>query len=265
MNRANPISVLLTSLPLEFEQAVRQVAAMEFTHVDLVAEIARPPSHYEVLAESALTVSCCPIGRGVPEEQTLDTPDVSNRRAAVEAFQRQIADAALLGATHGYVISGKDSSPDGLARFAESCGILADFAAARMVKLCVEHIPGRALATAAATLDWLVQLGHANLFLLLDIGHCLITSENAAELIHRAGSRLGYVHFDDNDGIGDLHWALLTGKLTEANLRDSLEALPRAGYRGPLALELSPKNADPAAALKEGKALLSRLAVSQDA
>src|SRR5262249_17467928 len=150
-------------------------------------------------------------------------------------------------------------SAEGLARFAEACGALADFAAGRMVKLCVEHIPGRALSTAKATLDWLEQLGHPNLFLLLDVGHWLITEEKAAEVIHQAGSRLGYIHFDDNDGVGDLHWPLLTGKLTEASLRATLKELSSIGYRDALALELDPGNADPIAALREGKEVLHRL------
>src|SRR5215831_17252445 len=151
------ISAMLTSLPLDFEAAVRQAAALGFTHVDVVAQIVRPQSHYVALAETGATVSCCPVGRDLPEEQTLDAPNITNRRAAVEAMQRQLADAAVLGATHGYVVSGKDGSAEGLARFAEACGALADFAAGRMVKLCVEHIPGRALSTAKATLDWLEQ------------------------------------------------------------------------------------------------------------
>jgi xylose isomerase len=260
MDHTYPISVMLTSLPLEFGPAARQASILGFTHVDVVAQIARPISHCEALAETGLTVSCCSIGRDLPDELTLDGPDLSMRRAAVEAMKRQLADAAMLGATHAYVISSTDNSADGLTRFAESCGILADFAAGRMLKLCVEHIPGRALSTAGTTLEWLEKLAHPNLFLLLDIGHCLITHETSAEVIQIAGRRLGYVHFDDNDGEGDLHWPLLTGKLTESKLRDCLEALPRAGYRGPLALELNPKNADPVAALKEGKALLARLA-----
>jgi len=250
---------MLTSLPFEFEAAVRQATALGFNRVDVVAQITRPQAHYEVLAETGATVSCCSIGRDLPDAQTLDALDITNRRAAVETMQRQLADAALLGATHGYVVSGKDGSAEGLARFAESCGALADFAASRMVKLCVEHIPGRALSTAKATLDWLKQLAHPNLFLLLDVGHCLITEENAAELIHQAGNRLGYIHFDDNDGVGDLHWPLLTGKLTEASLRATLEAASRTGYRGPLALELNPGNAAPLAALQQGKELLQRL------
>src|SRR5262249_38415015 len=136
---------------------------------------------------------------------------------------------------------------------------LADFAAGRMVRLCVEHIPGRALSTVAATLAWLKEAGHDNLFLLLDVGHCLLSGEDPAAAVAQAGSRLGYVHLDDNDGAGDLHWPLLTGRLTEGVLRSFLAALNANGYDEALTLELNPGNADPVGALKQGKELLEQL------
>jgi sugar phosphate isomerase/epimerase len=86
----------------------------------------------------------------------------------------------------------------------EAVALLADHAQARMVRLCDEHLPGRALADAAATLAWLRRAGHANLFLLLDVGHCLLTREDAA-VVRDPGALLDYVHLDDNDGTGDLH------------------------------------------------------------
>src|SRR5690349_11221083 len=134
-----PISAMLTSLPLDFEAAVRQCAALGFSHVDIVALIDRPPAHVEALAEAGVMVSCCPIGRDLPDAQTLDAEPLSDRQAAVDAMKRQIADAALLGATHGYVIPGRDASTQGRTRFAEACSLLADYAGQRMVRLCVEH------------------------------------------------------------------------------------------------------------------------------
>jgi D-psicose/D-tagatose/L-ribulose 3-epimerase len=130
-----------------------------------------------------------------------------------------------------------------------------------MVRLCVEHVPGRGLATAAATLAWLDELRHDNLFLLIDTGHCLMTREDAADVVRRAGARLGYVHCDDNDGVGDLHWPLLTGRLTRDGLGALGAALRSVGYRGPLSLELNPTNTDPVGALREGKELLEALVV----
>lgn len=259
MTSSNPLSVLLSSLPLDFVAAVQQAAALGFMHVDVVALAERPDAHRQALADADLLVACTPLGRGLPEGHTLDAPETASRRAAVDALKRQLADAAQLGATQAYVVSGTDSSAEGLARFAGACQVLAEYAGQRMVSLCVEHIPGRALATAAATLSWLRQLGHPNLRLLLDVGHCLITQEDPAAVIQQAGSLLGYVHFDDNDGVGDLHWPLLTGRLTEDVLRQTFVALRDVHYRGALALELNAGNADPVEALRQGKAILERL------
>jgi D-psicose/D-tagatose/L-ribulose 3-epimerase len=252
-----PISVLLTSLPLPFEEAVRQAAALGFTHVDVVGLAERPAAHLGALADSGLLVSCAAVGRGLAEGQALDAAAAGDRRAAVEEVKRHVADAARLGATHCYVVPGPHA--DGLDRFVDSCAHLADYAAGRMVRLCVEHIPGRALPTAAETLAWLDRLGHDNLFLLLDTGHCLMTGEGAADVVRRAGPRLGYVNCDDNDGASDLHWPLLTGRLTRDDLRGLCAALREVGYGGPLSLELSPNNSDPVAALRAGKELLEAL------
>ena len=253
------VSAMLTSLPLDFPAAVRQAAVLGFTHVDVVALADRPPEHLEALADSGLLVSCAAVGRGLPDGQTLDAPTVGPRRAAVETAKRQITDAARLGATHCYVVPGRDTTPDSLLRFAEACGLLAEFAAQRMVKLCVEHAPGRALSTVATAVEWLEKSASDQLHLLLDIGHCLISGEDAAAMVSRAGARIGYIHFDDNDGVNDLHWPLLTGKLTDTSLGAVVRNLREQRYTGALALELSPGNAEPASALRQGKEILERL------
>jgi hydroxypyruvate isomerase len=256
---APPVAAMLTSLPLDFGAAVRRAAALGFRHVDVVAVADRPLADLEALAEAGVVVPCAALGRGLPEGQTLDAPDPGRRQAALGAFKQQVADAARLGATRCYVVPGSDASADGLARFADACALLADFAAQRMVRLCVEHTPGRALPTAAATLAWLERLGHPNLALLLDVGHCLISHEKPEASIVQAGPRLGYVQLDDNDGARDLHWPLLTGQLTEEMLAAVLGTLRLHAYTGAVALELNAQNSDPERGLAEGKALVERL------
>ena len=250
------LAAMLTSLPLDFEPAVRQVRDLGFTHVDVVGLAERPVSHLDALADTGLLVSCAAVGRGLPDGVTLDAADVGVRRQAVEHARAQIADAARLGATHCYVVPGHDASPVGLRQFADACAVLADFAAGRMVRLCVEHVPGRALPTVAAALEWLARVDHTNLFLLLDVGHCLISEEDPSQAVVQAGDRLGYVHLDDNDSVSDLHWPLLTGRLTGDTLEAFLLVLQLGGYDGGVALELNPKNADPVAALREGRRLV---------
>jgi sugar phosphate isomerase/epimerase len=254
------LSAMLTSLPLEFEPALRQARALGFAYADVVALAERPSAHLEALADSGLLVWCAAVGRDLPPGQTLDAADLGLRRAALEGMKRQVADAARLGAAVCYVVPGQDASPAGLERFTEACGLLADHAAERMMHLCVEHVPGRALPTAAATLQWLERADHDNLKLLLDVGHCLISDEDPTAAVVAAGRRLGYVHLDDNDSVSDLHWPLLTGRLTSDMLEAFLTALLLGGYPGCLALELSPDNPDPVRALREGKEIVKAMA-----
>jgi sugar phosphate isomerase/epimerase len=254
-----PLAAFATSLPGELTVVLPQIAALGFTHVDLVAELDRPAEHLEALANSGLLVSCMALGRHLPAGHTLDAADVGVRRATLELLRRHVADAARLGATTAYLVPGTRADETTLSCFADGCALLADYAAGRMVRLCVEHIPSRALPTAARTLDWLESIGHANLGLLLDVGHCLISGEDAAAVIRRAGRRLGYVHLDDNNGMGDLHWPLFTGKLTQQQLADVMTALGEIGYHGALSLELNPANREPVAALRDGRALVQRL------
>ena len=104
-------------------------------------------------------------------------------------------------------------------RWMDSLTDLADHARVFSVRLCVEHFPGRMLGTATETIRFIDQIDHEALFLLLDVGHCLISSEDPAQTVLNARHRLGYVHFNDNDGTEDLHWPVLTGRLTESQVR----------------------------------------------
>jgi hydroxypyruvate isomerase len=254
-----PVAAMLTSLPLDFPAAVRRAAALGFRHVDVVAVADRPLADLEALAETGVGVTCAAVGRGLPAGHTLDAAERDHRQAALDVMKLHVTDAARLGATVCYVVPGTDASAEGLARFADACAPLADFAAQRMVRVCVEHTPGRALPGAAATLAWLERVGHPNLALLLDVGHCLISQERPEAAVVQAGRRLGYVQLDDNDGVHDLHLPLLAGQLTEELLAAVVGTLRLHGYGGALALELNGQNPDPEKGLAEGKALLERL------
>jgi sugar phosphate isomerase/epimerase len=252
------LSAMLTSLPHDFETAVTEVQALGFTHVDLVGLPERPYHHLEALADSGLLVGCVAVGRGLPDGVALDGLDSGTWRQAIAHVERQISDAGQIGATCCYLVPGFEAQPAKLERFADACAVLADFAGARQLRLCVEHLPGRALPTVAATLEWLGRIEHDNLHLLLDIGHCLISEEDPTQAVVLAGARLGYVHLDDNDSAQDVHWPLLTGRLTADMLEAFLTVLEMGRYDRGMALELNPKNHDPVAALREGKRLLER-------
>lgn len=250
MNPPQTLAVLLDGPPADFAAEVRFAAELGFTHVDVVALEERPAADLEALADAGVVVRCAAVGRGLPDACTPD---------AVGRMRQQIADAARLGATHAYVVSGTDGSSAGLARFAEACGLLADFAAGRMVRLCVEPIPGRALPSAAAVLEWLRRTAHPNLALLLDVGHCLLSGEDPAAVARAAGAWLGYVHLDDNDGVGDLHWPLLTGRLTPKHLTDLAAALRELRFSGGLSLELKAAASERTSAFRAGKEIATSL------
>ena len=97
----------------------------------------------------------------------------------------------------------------------------------------VEHFPGKALPTAAGTLEYLSRLNHPNLYLLLDTGHLQMSKEDPAAVIAAAGDRLGYVHLDDNDGEADLHWPLLDGRADRGGTRRDFRRLSPKPVRRP--------------------------------
>lgn len=134
---------------------------------------------------------------------------------------------------------------------------LGDHAARWEVEICIEHFPGRLLPTVKSTLELLENLNHENLRLLIDVGHCLISREEPAQSVRTAGKRLGYIHFDDNNGRDDLHWGLLKGQLTDHQIAETITALKSVGYDRAVCLEFAPCP-ESAALLREGKALLDR-------
>ena len=108
-------------------------------------------------------------------------------------------------------------------------------------------------------LAWLRGAAHPHLALLLDVGHCLLTAEDPAAVARTAGPSLGYVHLDDNDGVGDLHWPLLTGRLTPTHLTDLAAALREVGFSGGLSLELKAAASERGSILRAGKEIAASL------
>ena len=243
------LSLVLSSLPLDFRAALRQAVSLGFTHVDVVALADRPEAHREALADSGLLVSGAAVGKGLPAGHTPDAGSVEVRRSALVEMKRQVAEAARLGATCGYLTPGPDSSERGLAYFTESCTLLADYAARRMVRLCIEPLPGSALASIPAAAEWLDRVGCHSLGLRVDVGCCLGGGEDPAEAVLRAGERLGNVRLSDN--------------LTAEVLERTLNALRQIQFDGDLSLEADPRHSDPGEWLRRGKAQLEVLLRNQ--
>jgi len=251
------LSVLVTSLPTPPEQAIAEMQRLGFCRVDLIGKSTRPEAERQALADSGLIVDCVALGRDLPDGCSLDTADITVRRLAVAEVEKQIAEAAQIGARVAYLVPCKDAAR--LPAFADACQSLGAFARARMIQLCVEHFPGSALPTAAATLEWLRLLDLNDMKLVLDLGHCLISREDPSEVVRQAGDQLGYVQLDDNDGVNDVHWPLLTGALTDTMLRDFLHHLSASRYRNGIALELNAKLPDPIRNLTTSKQIAASM------
>ena len=143
--------------------------ARGFTHVDVAAMSNRDAQDLEAFADSGLMVSGASLGSGLAEGQSLHAEALAPRRAALNLFQRQLDDAALLGASAAYLAPLFGPSVDDRLRFTDACQLLAGYAAARRIPLCVMHLPGQAFTQPRNVLDWLAT-PHPNLYLLLDTG-----------------------------------------------------------------------------------------------
>jgi sugar phosphate isomerase/epimerase len=196
-----PLAAVLPAEPADFIVAVRHAAAQGFTHVELTALADRPAEHLDALADAGAVVACASL-TGDPS-----TGSVQQRRETLRLLQRQIADAARLGATCAVIDSGAGHE----AYFSEGCTILSAYAAGRMMKLAVRPIAGTCVADVPAALAWLERAGDANLGL-------AGTIEGAPGEAERIGGRLFHVY--------------LRGAIIPA---EWVGALHRIGYRGVVA------------------------------
>ena len=240
------------------DENLQKMSELGFAWIDIQPSMLATVQSQDLAQKLGLSVSCVGASFGLPEGAALDSPNADERAAALAHMERSLAHAASLGATAAYVIPGLDGSKNALQRYGDSVAAAAEMAQKHGLTLGIEHFPGRALDTAAATLDFVRAVGHPNLYLLFDSGHIQMRGEDPAAIIRQAGERLSYVHLDDNDGVGDLHWALLDGVMTEASLAGIFASLDEIGYSGGVSLELSAKLPDPFAALKSSQEVVAR-------
>ncbi len=247
------LSCCVWALTANPEEVLSDMRSLGFRRIDIRPDFLMEGNAHSLQEKYALGVSSVAASFGVPEDAALESTDAHARRRGLAHIEGVVKQCAALGGKVVYLVPGKDDSPATLSRYADSLGQAAEDAAKHGVRLCIEHFPGTALPTASATLDFIDTIDHPNLGLLFDIGHVQMSGEDPAEIIRAAGSRLDYVHLDDNDGHGDLHWALLDGVLTTESLRETFSALQEIGYNGAVSLELSPLLDDPYNALERSR------------
>jgi len=243
-------------------KALHAIKETAFHYVDLELEMLDDPVVLETVRELGLKVSCVALDHRLPSGCSLEGNDERALRQAVAYLQQGFKKCQEVGATVAYVTSCRDRR--NVNNFGRALQELSEEAGRFGIKLCVEHVPGRALATARETLVFVADGDKDNLFLLLDTGHALITREESHEIISSAGGRLGYVQLDDNDGKNDKHWALLDGLMRYEELLKCLEALQKIGYEGTLGLELGSDRASGIGGLSRNRNLILRMQMQEE-
>ncbi len=247
------------ALTLPEDETLNHMQSLGFEWIDIQPHMLRTDETKSHADSLGLRVSCVGISFGLPDGSGLEHADDTKRQSAIDHMKAGIDHASNLGATCAYVVPSLDTSQPALDRFADSMRDIADYAEKANIKVGIEHFPGRALPIAQGTLDFIEDIGHDNLYLLLDSGHLQMSNEDASTVIRNAGDRLAYVHLDDNDGDGDLHWALLDGVMTHESLKALVDALYEIGYDGMVSLELSPKLPDPLDSLQKSMKIIQNL------
>lgn len=251
-------SACIWNFGIRIEEALRIVKETAFHYIDVETDSLDAPGALQAQKDLGLKVSCVALDHKLPRRPSWD----GKNQGAVSHLRQGLQKSRELGARCAYVVPCADRRH--LAAFGTALKELAEDAARRDIKLCVEHVPGRALGSARETLDFLKQLNHANLFLLLDVGHTLLSMENPWEVIEAAGTKLGYVLMSDNDGKADRHWPLLDGRLSYESLAKTIQALNRVGYQGTIGLELRKDFASLISGLSKNRNLLIRVQFSDE-
>ncbi len=241
------------------DAVLKQLKETAFHYVDVRPETLDAPGALETLKTLGLKVFCVELEPGI---SSLNGKDPAESRKVMEELGRKLDKAHSLEAKVAYLRP--CSHRRSLDSFATALAQLATHAAEKGIRLCVEHVPGTALPTAKEALDFVQKVNHPNLYLLLDVGHALLSKEKPWDIVTAAGQRLGYVQLNDNNGKTDKHWALLDGRLTVEDLSRTLEALSQAGYQGTLGLQLSPRLRVLPAEFSRNRNLLLRLQMTTE-
>jgi sugar phosphate isomerase/epimerase len=164
-----PLAAVLPPEPERFVGAVSRAAASGYTHLEVAALVDRPSAHLEALADAGVLVPCVRLSGD------LSHASVEVRRAMLRQLERQVADAARLGATCAVLESSPGNDPGEEACFTEGCRLLAEYARGRMVHLLVRPDPERAAI-------WLASV--PNVGLALEGEEILRVREAGARALH---------------------------------------------------------------------------------
>lgn len=243
---------------VNLSQSLEQLAALGFRYVDICPSMLRDPDTRAQLNRLELKVNCISASHEAPTKSTFDSDSPKFLDPMVSHVNGAISHASNLEADFSYVVPGPPINDKSHLHHAKHYAKLAERGEEQGLKIGIEHFPGTILPTVSATLDFIREIGHPNLYLLFDLGHAQISKEDPAEVLPLAGDRLAYIHLDDNDGERDLHLPLTDGIQTEESLERFFNTLEDIHYDGALSLEMMPTLRDPLDAIRRGKAIVER-------
>jgi sugar phosphate isomerase/epimerase len=255
-------SACIWAYRIPIKQALREIKETAYHYVDVETDVLDMPDAIECLKSLGLKIACVALDHKLPSGSSLEGKDAGATRNAVAFIKKSLDQSQSLGVQAAYV--GPCSERRNLKTFATTMAELAEAAAGKGIRFCVEHVPGRALASAKEALAFVEGVAHSNMHLLLDVGHTVLSKEKPWEIVAAAGKRIGYVQLSDNDGRSDRHWPLLEGRLTLEDLTKTFEALRQAGYGGTLGVELHHDRASLVSVFSRDRNLILRLQATSE-
>jgi len=236
---------------LALPEIARRIQALGFDGVELMGDLKNyePAETARILGDHGLEVLSL-----TPDNVDLAHPDAGIRSAAIDYYLRLLDFAAALDhplvSCHGLVgrVRAIASQEEERGLFVSAVRQIADRGQALGLRLVMEVLnryEAHLLTTAAETLEFVADVGAANLGILLDAYHMNIEEADPAEALRRAGKRLGLYHAADSNrqGIGRGH----------TDFRAQLSALAEIGYKGPIILECTAPGPDPFTAIKDAE------------
>ena len=254
------LSCCIWALSEPEEVAHQQLKDLGFTAFDIRPSLLRSNEADASRKSLGFDLCCIALTHERPEGAKIDTDDADSVKLALNHVKDGLDHAARRGLQWSYVVPEAPVDNRTPERYAEHYASIAEHGKSLGIKVCIEHFPGTAFPTVASTLDFIASTGHDNLYLLFDIGHAQMANEDPRAELTAAGNRLGYVHLDDNDGVGDLHLGLTDGVQTEDALASLFRVLADVGYDGPVSLEMKDDLPDPLDAIDRSQKIVRRIA-----
>jgi sugar phosphate isomerase/epimerase len=255
-------SACIWAYRLPITQVLREIKETAYHFVDVETDVLDNQEAIDSIKALGLKISCVALDRKLPAGSCLDGKDAGATRNAAAFVKKAIEKCQPLAVQAAFVSPCSDRK--NLKTYSCLMAELAEDAAGKGIRFCIEHAPGSALPSAREALAFVEAVSNPNMHLLLNVGHTLLSKEKPWEIVAAAGKRIGYVHFSDNDGKSDRQWPLLDGRLTLDDLTKTIEALKVAGYGGTLGMELIHDRASLVSVFSRNRNLILRLQATSE-